>query len=377
MKCTQLAGLFLTLALLGGCTAEAGTPGSAPAAVQTFQNVTIDSGFDTVITLVEQTADQTAYQEHFNEMCRQFSYYNSLFDIYNDYEGINNLKTINDNAGKQPVKVDPALIDLLDTAQELYELSDGAFDITIGSLLSVWHEARTEGLALNEQGAYGSLPDQSVLMEAAEHRGFEHIVIDRENNTVYIDDPQVKLDAGGIAKGFAAERTAQVLEEKHCDHAAINAGGNNRTIGSKYDGSPWNVGIQNPDGEGPLFVVQVKGTNSFVTSGDYERFYIAEDKRRLHHIIDPVTLFPAEYSRSVTIITKDSGHADCLSTALFVLPYEDGLNVLKNYTEQTGNPAEAIWIMKKDNAPASEYSFDKGEYRILYTPALEGSIVRN
>ena len=374
MKRHLFRNLALCAALLAGC-ASASSP-AAPA-VQTFQNVSVDSGFDTVITLVEQTADQEAFQSHYNTMCEQFRHYNSLFDIYNTYEGIANLKTINDNAGIAPVKVSEELIDMLEQAKEMYELSDGAFDITMGSLLQVWHRYREDGIAANEQGKRGVLPDPAELQAAASHRGFEHVIIDREAGTVFIDDAQVSLDAGGIAKGFAAEQTALVLEEAGTDHAAVNAGGNNRTIGAKADGSPWNVGIQNPDGQGSLFVVRVMGTNSFVTSGDYERYYIAEGDVKLHHIIDPATNMPADRYRSVTIITPDSGAADALSTALFVLPVEQGEALLKKYTEKTGDAAEAIWIMAKDKAQDAAHTQRLGLYTVAWTEGLEGSLVFN
>ena len=374
MKRHLFRNLALSAALLAGC-ASASSP-AAPA-VQTFQNVSVDSGFDTVITLVEQTADQEAFQAHYNTMCEQFRHYNSLFDIYNTYEGIANLKTINDNAGIAPVKVSEELIDMLEQAKEMYELSDGAFDITMGSLLQVWHRYREDGIAANEQGKRGVLPDPAELQAAASHRGFEHVIIDREAGTVFIDDAQVSLDAGGIAKGFAAEQTALVLEEAGTDHAAVNAGGNNRTIGAKADGSPWNVGIQNPDGQGSLFVVRVMGTNSFVTSGDYERYYIAEGDVKLHHIIDPATNMPADRYRSVTIITPDSGAADALSTALFVLPVDQGEALLKKYTEKTGDAAEAIWIMAKDKAQDAAHTQRLGLYTVAWTEGLEGSLVFN
>lgn len=371
MKTSRFISAILSLTLLSGC---AGSQPAAPS-VQTFQNVSVDSGFDTVITLVEQTADQEAFQGHYDEMCEQFRNYNSLFDIYNSYEGIANLKTINDSAGLSPVKVSDELIEMLEQAKEMYELSDGAFDITMGSLLQVWHRYREEGLTANEAGNYGSLPSEEELSSAAEFRGFDHVVIDKEAGTVFIDDARVALDAGGIAKGFAAERTARVLEQAGADHAAVNAGGNNRTIGAKADGSPWNVGIQNPDGQGSLFVVRVTGTNSFVTSGDYERYYLAEDGVKLHHIIDPATNHPADRWRSVTIITPDSGAADALSTALFVLSYEDGEALLEKYRQKTGNPAEAIWIAMQEKAPDAPHVQKLGTYRIIWTEGLEGSLV--
>lgn len=342
-----------------------------------MQNVSIDSGFDTVITLIEQTDDPDGFAGHFNEMCDTFRRYNALFDIYNDYEGVNNVKTINDQAGKEPVKADPELIALLKKAEYFYELSDGAFDITMGALLNVWHEYRTAGLTENENGRRAPLPSQQELEEAGSHHGFDALVIDEKNSTVYISDPDVRLDVGGIAKGFATEQAARMLEEQGVSHAAINAGGNNRTMGSKIDGSAWNVGIQHPDAQGSLIVVQIEGSDSFVTSGDYERFYIAEDGRRYQHIVDPFTFYPSDRYRSVTIITPDSGDADCLSTTLTVCSIEEGRRILEEYRSDTGNNAEAIWILAKDKAEDDAHSHMLADYQVICTEGLEGRIIWN
>lgn len=357
--------------LFSACGTSA--PAASPA-VQTMQNVTVDSGFDTVITLIEQTNDPDGFQNHFNTMCEQFRYYNDLFDIYEDH-ALSGLKAINDSAGIRPVKTDPALIELIQKGKYFCERSNGAFDITSGALLDVWHRYRTEGMALNEEGKYGSLPSEEELTEAASHHGFEYVEIDEEAATVYLTDPKMRLDVGGIAKGYATELTARMLEEAGIDHAAINAGGNNRTIGSKTDGTPWNVGIQNPDGQGPLFVVRVEGTGSFVTSGDYERYYVAEDGRRYPHIIDPATRYPADRYRSVTIITEDSGDADCLSTALTVLSLDEGKALLEAYRSDTGNHAEAIWITSGESGITDPHSHTVGTYTVFYTEGLEDKLV--
>ncbi|MBQ1468863.1 MAG: FAD:protein FMN transferase, partial [Solobacterium sp.] len=118
----------------------------------------MDCGFDTFFSLNDIPMDQESFSKTFSELLDEYKHYNDLFDIYNDYEGINNLKTINDMAGIQPVEVEDAIIELLLEARDFYELSDGAFDITMGNLLKVWHEYRTEGMALNEQGKPGRLP---------------------------------------------------------------------------------------------------------------------------------------------------------------------------------------------------------------------------
>ncbi len=357
------------LLLLSGCTAQSTAATTAPALTK-YSNITLDAGFDTFISLQEYTDSQETFDAHFQTVTELFTYYNNLFDIYNTYEGMNNLKTINDNAGIQPVEVDPVLIEMLQEAKQFYDISGGEFDITMGALLQVWHQYREAGIAANEEGQYGTLPSQEELEEAARHRGWDCVEIDTENNTVYITDPEVSLDVGGIAKGFATEKVAQALESENLIGAAINAGGNNRTLGDKYDGSDWRVRIQNPDGGEKSVVVSFPGVGSFVTSGDYERYYIAEDGQRYSHIIDPSTLYPADRYRSVTIITKDSGAADCLSTTLFTLSIEEGRQVLQEYEELTGNAAEAVWILDADKAVEDANSRISNGFCYVWTDGL-------
>lgn len=343
------------------------------ASYQTYSNVALDAGFDTVLSYTEQTDSKEVFDEHFEEVTSLFTYYNNLFDIYNDYEGVNNIKTINDNAGKEPVKVDSAIIELLEESRDFYELSNHEFDVTMGSLLKVWHTYRDAGIELNTDGELAPVPSYEELSEAAQYQGFDHVIINEEESTVYIDDENISLDVGGVAKGFATEQIALALEEAGVEHAVINAGGNNRTVGSKIDGSTWNVGIQNPGGEGSLFVLHVNGTNSFVTSGDYERYFVGEDNKIYHHIIDPSTLYPATNFHSVTIITRDSGKADCFSTTLFTLSYEEGIALVDAWnTEHPDEQVEAVYIADKDTD--MECMHETSNYCVAYTSGLEGAI---
>ena len=366
-----LCCLSLTLA---GCAGKTSAPaGSSDTTL--YSNVSTDAGFDTVFYYQEYNDDRNASETHFNEAVSLFTHYNDLFDIYNSYDGMNNLKTINDNAGIQPVKVDPDIIDMLNMAKQFYTWSEGEFDITIGSLLNVWHTYREEGIKLNEEGKKGKVPSQAELSEAAVHKGWDHVQIDADADTVYIDDSSISLDVGGIAKGYATEKIADTLEkESDIGTVAINAGGNNRTIGTKPDGADWNVRIQNPDGGDKLIIVSEPGSKSFVTSGDYERYYEAEDGRRYHHIIDPETNFPSTYYRSVSIITKDSGAADCLSTTLFTLSMEEGQKVLDAYGKQTGIHADAIWVMNEEQKADGPNEKKQMNYYICYTDGLKDHI---
>ena len=373
MKKTCKAKLILALSLLAGCA-----PGPSPGNDKLpgrYSAVTTEAGFDTVVTMQEWVSSEEEFTRHFSLVQEKLRHYNDLFDIYNNYEGLNNLRTINENAGIAPVETSPEVIEVLLQAREFHELSDGRFDVTMGALLQVWHNYRDRGIELNLGGTKAPVPDISELQAAAAHSGWDSVIIDEENSTVFITDPEMSLDVGGIAKGFAVERAAQMLAELQPASAVINAGGNNRTLASKPDGSPWVVRIQNPDGGERMLLVELPGAFSFVTSGDYERYYIGEDGKRYHHIIDPETLYPADRYRSVTVITEDSGAADCLSTALFVMSLPDGRQLLERYCQaHPGTFCEAVWIMDAGQAPDQTEGKKTGSFFVAWTAGLDDRI---
>ncbi len=279
--------------------------------------------FDTVSVVISYKGDAA---EEFSANCEVVSSlleeYHRLFDIYYEYEGINNLKTVNKSAGKAPVEVDEKLIDFLLYCKEIYALTGGKTNVAMGSVLKLWHNEREIGIDSPEDA---KLPSPDALKEAAEHTDINSVIIDEAAGTVYISDPKVQLDVGAIGKGYAVERAAQLLIERGVSSYVLNVGGNIRAIGAKTNGNGWITGITNPDKSSEeAFVcrVNIKDT-SLVTSGDYERYYVV-DGVPYHHIIDPETLLPAAYFSSVSVFTEDSGLADALSTALFCMSYEDG-----------------------------------------------------
>lgn len=299
--------------------------------VTQFQATFLDL-FDTVTTIVGYADSEEVFQEMVQPIHDRLLEYHQLFDIYNTYEGINNLKTINDNAGQEAVMVDEDIIALLLDCKEYYEATDGRVNAAMGSVLSLWHESRNKSL---NDPLHAELPDMDALKDAAEHISFDEIIIDEEKNTVFIQDEDVRLDVGAIAKGWAAQ---QIMMQAP-DRMLISVGGNVCATGPKdEEGTPWVVGIQNPDeGENEYVHTIYVSVGSVVTSGDYQRVYTVDEKS-YHHIVDPETLYPSEYWRSVTIVCEDSGLADMLSTALFLLPLEEGQELLREYE------AEAMWV---------------------------------
>lgn len=311
-----------------------------------YKETTINAGFDTIFTLVGYTESQEKFDEYFTIMSDNLYHYHELFDKYNDYDGINNIKTINDNAGVRPVEVDQVIIDMLLMAKEYYTLTNGYFDVTIGAVLEKWHYCRDQA----DINGYGCVPTTEELQLADEHTGWDLVQIDTTNNTVYITDPLASLDVGGIAKGYAIELVAQLLESDGLTYGAINGGGNVRTINSKPDGTAFTVGITNPDNRGgdSIDILSFDQSYSFVTSGDYERYYIDEYGNRYHHIIDPYTLYPSVSARSVTIIYPNSAVADILSTACFVMDYQTALDFINSLND---DKLGVVWLYDIDNHP--------------------------
>ena len=286
--------------------------------------------FDTVTTVVGRDTSEEAFTEKAQAVHDDLLFYHQLFDIYQEYEGLNNLKTVNDHPG-EAVPVDQAVIDLLLDCKRYYELTGGRVNAAMGGVLYLWHEAREDGL---EDFANAYLPDSDALAEAAQHASWENVVIDEEKGTVTVTDPALRLDVGAIAKGWSVQRAAENAPEG----LLISVGGNVCATGPKDEtGTPWVVGVQDPDGGENYLHTLYLTKGSMVTSGDYQRAYMV-DGEMYHHIIDPDTLYPGKLWRAVTVVWPDSGLADALSTALFLLPLEEGQELLAR-CEST-----AMWV---------------------------------
>ncbi len=285
--------------------------------------------FDTVTTVTGYAAGQAEFDAAAREIHDTLLEYHRLYNIYESYDGLRNLKTVNDQAGIGPVPVDTRILSLLQFAQTAWTETGGRVNAAMGSVLAHWHDAREQALEDPDRAA---LPDRSALEEAALHTDLSALELDLEAGTAFLTDPHMALDVGALAKGYAVEQVAAAAP----DHFLISVGGNVCATGPKPDGTPWTVAVENPDG-GDFLKLLYAEDRSVVTSGDYQR-YFELDGVRYHHIIDPDTLEPAAYWRSVTVVAESSAAADCLSTALFTLPQAEGQQLL----DQWG--AEALWI---------------------------------
>ena len=322
------AALLLALCLcVTGCSAQ-GT------AAQKF-SATFYDAFDTIITVMAYTDSQADFDRLFDTAKEEFLRYHRIYDGYNAYEGVDNLYAVNLSAGQGPAPADPALIELLLYMKELQPALQGRVNVAMGAVLRLWHEYREEGAAV---------PDPEELRALAAHCDFDDVIIDEKLGTVYYADPGLTVDLGAVAKGYTVEKVARTLREAGFSSFIINAGGNVRCVGKPLDGRDrWGVGIQDPEqallGLSTLKDVAYLTDLSVVTSGDYQRYYTV-DGVRYHHIIDPDTLYPSSFMPQVTVVTEDSGYADALSTALFLMPYAQGRAFADGL-----DGVEACWVL--------------------------------
>ena len=297
--------------------------------------------FDTHSVILGYTTSEEEFGYLVNLLHEELTRLHELFDIYNEYDGINNMKTINDNAGIQPVEVDQSIINLINLSKEAYYHTDGLLNIALGPVLTVWHEYRAFA---NINPDIAELPSMEKLQQANSYANMNDIIVDEENNTVFLTQAGMSLDVGALAKGYAVEQIAQKARNIGLSHAVISVGGDIRTL----DGPPvgtrdiWAIGIQDPnmrmnETQNTIDTVYVTN-NSVVTSGDYQRFFVV-DGQIYHHIICPRTLMPKNYYRAVSVIYPDAGVANIISIAIFLMPIEEGIEFVESFG------AEAIWIL--------------------------------
>ena len=301
MKYKRLTALLsASILLLSGCS---GLPRERS---QTYT----DTLFDTVISVqIFDSVDEDVL-EGCEKLCKK---YDSMFSNKIEDSEISRINS----AGGNPVEVSKETIKLIKKGIYYSEMSDGVFDITIAPVSNLWDFKAETPL----------VPSPEAIAEAVSHVNYENIII--RDNTVKLADPQAGIDLGAIAKGYIADRIKDYLEEEGVRHAMINLGGNVLAMGSKLDGSDYNIGIQKPFDETGEPITSVKiSDKSVVTSGIYQRYFKADGKI-YHHILDPNTGYPCENNLySVTILTDSSLTADALSTTCFLLGYDRGMKLI-------------------------------------------------
>lgn len=280
--------------------------------------------FDTVTVFSAYCSSYDEFSEAANAVHAELLRLHSVFDIYSETSSVYRL-----NSESKLESADKELIELTALGKEYYNLSGGKLNIAAGSLLRLWHQARAEDV----------LPNADALIKAAEHIDISKVAI--SDDDIIISDPDLTLDFGALAKGYAADKAAEKAIECGLTSFLLDLGGNIKAVGKKPDGEYWTVGIKNPDVKGEVDSQILTAVNaldvSVVTSGDYERFFEVDGKR-YSHIIDPDTFYPAQLYRSVTVIAAESKIADALSTSLFCMSLEDGKALAKSLD------AQVMWV---------------------------------
>lgn len=278
--------------------------------------------FDTVISLVAYCDSEEQFQQLRSVVFGRIQELHKKFDIYNEYEGMNNLCTVNRLAG-EPVAVDDDIKDMLISARGIWTRSDGLVNIAQGRLFALWKEARDTGI----------LPTDEAIREAMAHGDMEDLTWKKAESgcIVTLKDPEMALDVGAIAKGWAAEAAADAADAAGiAANYVISAGGNVVVRGLAEGKRLWTVGVRDPQSADPTAhatAIQAED-EAVVTSGGYER-KLEVDGKTYCHIIDPRTGYPADFVLSATAICPESQTADGYSTALFLMSPEEAMAFAK------------------------------------------------
>ena len=222
---------------------------------------------------------------------------------------------INQNAGIKAVKVDKELFDLIARSITISTLTDGAFDISYASMDKVWQF----------DGSMTQMPTEQEIQKSVEKVGFQKIILDPKNHTVFLTQKGMKIGFGAIGKGYAADKTKKLLMEMGVSAGIINASGDMNTWGKQPDGKDWTVALTNPMNKNKAFALLPLKQGAVVTSGDYEKYVIFNDVRYAH-IINPKTGYPSQGIISVTVFAPSAELADALATSIFVMGIEVGLD---------------------------------------------------
>lgn len=248
------------------------------------------------------------------------------------------LRRISTQAVGKPLDIPKDLMNVITISQKYSELTNGAFDITIGAITRLWEfDDEMKGI-----------PDKGVVEDALQYVNFQQIHLDEVKGTIMLDSNQISLDLGAVAKGYAVDEAVKSLQAMGMTAGLVNAGGDLKVFGKKPDGSPWNIGIQNPEDAQTVMASIILEDSALVTSGDYER-YIIYDGVKYHHILDPKTGWPARGCKSVSVACESALEADILSTSLFVMGPDAGTEFLEALPHIEGmivDDKEKVYISK-------------------------------
>lgn len=312
-----VAGLIVPLLLILGLVGFTLYQGFGEDDLHQAYKMTMDTSVELRFSPGSMPADQLE-EEVFAEIVR-------LEKLFSRSLEDSDVSKVNAAAGLSNVQVSPEVLFVTGKALYYAELTEGSFDPTIAPLIDLW----------GFLGQEYRVPEPEELEKTIPLVNYTALEIDRETETLFLSQSQMGLELGGIAKGFIVDRAMEILKNAEVEHAFINAGGDIGLAGKNPDGEPWRIGITNPRETDQIIAVLSLKDCSVVTSGDYERSF-EEDGEKYHHILDPETGLPAKELASVTIVADTTLIADVLSTAVFVLGPQQGLQLLEDLDQVEG-----------------------------------------
>lgn len=271
-------------------------------------------------TLVDR--DSLSATKHIDQVIAEIS---RIEDLISEWKPGTQVSEVNRNAGIKPVKVDPEVFELIRRAIRYSKMSKGAFDISIASMDIIW----------KFDGSMTTMPEEAVIEKSVENVGYEHIVLDTVNYTVYLQRAGMKIGFGSIGKGYAADKGRELMKAAGVKNGVLNASGDIATWGEQPSGKPWNIGVSNPFKRHKVVKVLKMRDAAVATSGSYEK-YAEINGRHYSHIIDPKTGYPSSGLISVTIYGPSTEFANALSTSIMVLGVQEGLKLLKQFPAYKG-----------------------------------------
>lgn len=311
--------LLILLLLITGCNSN--TSSSQPISKTDFY-------FDTVISITLYDTDKTHLIDECFNLCAKYD------NLFSKTISDSDISKINSSKGNT-TNISNDTYELISTGMHYSSLTNGSFDISIGSLSEIWNFKDK------------TIPSEDLIQKNL--KCIDYRLIELQKNSITILNPDTQIDVGGIAKGYVADKLKTFLIENGVENGIIDLGGNVLLIGSKPDNSNYNIGIAKPFGKDNETIAVVRTNDkSIVTSGNYQRYFYENDIL-YHHIIDPKTGYPVNNNlNSVTILSDNSVDGDALSTSCFVLGLEEGLKLI-----ETLDNIEAIFIDKKNNITLS------------------------
>lgn len=238
-------------------------------------------------------------------------------NLISDWIPTTQISKVNHNAGIQPIKVDQEVYDLLERAIKISKLTSGAFDISYASMDKIW----------KFDGSMKEMPSPEAIKKSVEKVGYQNIILNPKDTTIFLKNKGMKLGLGGIGQGYIADKIKVLLQVKGCKSGLVNVSGDINTWGKQPDGQSWTVGIVNPMNKNKVFATFPLDDSAVETSGSYEK-YVTFNGKRYSHIIDPRTGYPATGIVSVSVFAKQTEIADALATGIFVLGVEVGLDLV-------------------------------------------------